>query len=283
MNKKIIDILAIKESVYQMILDSSFNLPDGIYLSIKNSIKDEESKLGKSILNQLILNADIARKEKKPICQDTGTAIFFVEIGQNVAIIGGSLKEAIFEATKEAYQNGFLRKSIVKDPLFERLNTNNNLPPIIYFDYNNTDRLKISFLAKGGGAENTSIVQMLKPYNNEQDLCDLVVETVIKAGGNSCPPIIIGIGIGGTFEYCAMLAKKALLKEVGQRNSDPNYSRLEEKIKTIVNKTGLGPQGLGGRITCLDVHIESYPCHIASLPIAINFGCNATRHKTIEI
>ncbi len=280
---KVINFQELKGKLIELILDASYNLPKDICQSLKYNYEQENSSLGKSIINKLLINAEIAKNERKPICQDTGTAVFFVEIGNKVIIEGGNLINAIFEATKEAYETGFLRKSIALDPLFDRKNTNSNLPPIIHFEIIEEQKLKISFMPKGGGAENTSILKMLKPYNQEKEIIDLVLNTVINAGGNSCPPIIIGIGIGGNFEYCAYLAKKALLKGIGVRNENKNYAMLEEKIIEIVNNSGLGPQGLGGTVTCLDVHIEYYPCHIASLPVAINIGCNATRHKTIEI
>lgn len=282
-NIRIIKYDDIVSNVYNMILKASFVLPSDLYCSIKNSINKEESSIGKSILSKIIENAEIAENERKPICQDTGTAVFFVEIGDNVVVDGGFIKDAIFEATKKAYEDGYLRKSIVKDPLYERVNTKTNLPPIIHFDYVKGDRIKIYFSAKGGGAENMSMLKMLKPLENEDSIVKLVVDTVFNAGGNQCPPVVIGVGIGGNFEYCAIMAKRALLKEVGKRNSNENYARLEERLIDEINKTGLGPQGLGGRITCLDVHIEYFPCHIASLPVAVNLNCHANRHTEIEI
>ncbi|MCR4421920.1 MAG: fumarate hydratase [Spirochaetales bacterium] len=283
MKDRIILFNELKNKIYELILKTSYDLPSDVYIAIEESIKKEESSLGISILHKLLKNADIAKSEKMPICQDTGTAVFFIEMGEKVKIKGGSIKDAIFEATKDAYDKGYLRKSMVKDPIFDRTNTNTNLPPIIHFDIIEGEKIKIKFAPKGGGAENMSSLKMFKPLDTEEAITNFVVDTVLKAGGNPCPPIIIGIGIGGNFEESAILAKKALFRKIGERNSNPKYAKLEEKIKNAVNNTGIGPQGLGGRITCLDLFIEYFPCHIASLPVAINLNCHAARHGEIEI
>lgn len=283
MKDRIILFNELKNKIYELILKTSYELPSDVYIAIEESIKKEESSLGISILHKLLKNADIAKSEKMPICQDTGTAVFFVDMGEDVKIEGGYIKDAIFEATKDAYDKGYLRKSMVKDPIFDRTNTNTNLPPIIHFDIIEGEKIKIKFAPKGGGAENMSSLKMFKPLDTEEAITNFVVDTVLKAGGNPCPPIIIGIGIGGNFEESAILAKKALFRKIGERNSNPKYAKLEEKIKNAVNNTGIGPQGLGGRITCLDLFIEYFPCHIASLPVAINLNCHAARHGEIEI
>jgi len=283
MKDRIILFNELKNKIYELILKTSYDLPSDVYIAIEESIKKEESSLGISILHKLIKNADIAKCEKMPICQDTGTAVFFVDMGEDVKIEGGYIKDAIFEATKDAYDKGYLRKSMVKDPIFDRTNTNTNLPPIIHFDIIEGEKIKIKFAPKGGGAENMSSLKMFKPLDTEEAITNFVVDTVLKAGGNPCPPIIIGIGIGGNFEESVILAKKALFRKIGERNSNPKYAKLEEKIKNAVNNTGIGPQGLGGRITCLDLFIEYFPCHIASLPVAINLNCHAARHGEIEI
>lgn len=280
---RVIHYNELKEKIFNLIIDTSYNLPCDVYDSIKENIKNEESELGKSILEKLVKNADIAKNEKMPICQDTGTAVFIVEIGENVKIEGGSLKDLLFEATKEAYDKGYLRKSMVNDPIFDRSNTKTNLPPIIHYEIVEGDKIKVKFAPKGGGAENMSALKMFKPLEGEEAIIKFIVDTVINAGGNPCPPIVIGVGIGGNFETCAILAKKALFRKIGERNKNINYAKLEEKIKEKVNNTGVGPQGLGGRITCLDVFIESYPCHIASLPVAINLNCHAARHGELII
>ena len=283
MEKRIISYNEIYKSVYNLILETSYILPSDVYNSINAQITSEESQLGKSILKKIIQNADIAKEEKLPICQDTGTAVFFVEIGNDVCFEGGFLKDAIFNATKDAYEDGYLRKSMVYDPIYNRTNTKTNLPPIIHIDYVEGDKVKIMFAPKGGGAENMSALKMLKPYEGENGIIEFVVDIISKASGNPCPPVVIGIGIGGNFELCSIMAKKALFRKIGERNRDENYAKLELKILEEVNKTGVGPQGLGGRITCLDVHIEYYPCHIASLPVAVNLNCHAARHGEIII
>ncbi|MFN3411644.1 MAG: fumarate hydratase [Exilispira sp.] len=283
MKEKIIKYEDLKNKIVKLILQTSYNLPDDIYDSLKENIKIEKSILGKIIIEKLIENADIARCEKMPLCQDTGIAVFMVEIGQNVKIEGGFIKDAIFEATKQAYEIGYLRKSMVIDPIFQRLNTKTNLPPIIHFDIIKDDKLIIKFAPKGAGAENMSKLKMFKPLEKEDAIIQFAIDTVVNAGGNPCPPIVLGMGIGGNFETSAFLAKKALFRKIGQRNENVEYSRLEEKIKERLNETGIGPQGLGGTITCLDVFIEYYPCHIASLPVAININCNSSRHGIIEI
>lgn len=283
MSQKIIKYEELKSKIIELILKTSYVLPEDVYHCIENSVNHEESYLGISILKKLIQNADIAREENISICQDTGTAVFFVEMGEGVKIEGGFIKDAIFEATRQAYDKGYLRKSMVNDPIFDRTNTKTNLPPIIHFDLNKTDKLKIKFAPKGGGAENMSVLKMLKPLEGEDAIIKFAVETVINAQGNACPPVVVGIGIGGNFETSAILAKKALFRKIGERNKNPEYAKLEKKIKDQVNKTGVGPQGIGGRITCLDVFIEYYQCHIASLPVAINLNCHAARHGEIEL
>ncbi|MCX8059481.1 MAG: fumarate hydratase [Spirochaetes bacterium] len=280
---RIISFNEIKNKVVDLILQTSYILPSDVYQSIKDNIKIEESPVGKSILEKLIQNADIAKENYMPICQDTGTAVFFVQVGDDVKVEGGHISDAIIEATREAYDKGYLRKSMVNDPIYDRSNTKTNLPPIIHFENISGNKISIKFAPKGGGAENMSALKMFKPLEGEEAIIKFVVETVISAGGNPCPPIIIGIGIGGNFEKCAILAKKALFRNIGERNKNPNYARLEERIKKEVNNTGVGPQGIGGRVTCLDVFIEYYPCHIASLPVAVNLNCHAARHGEIEI
>lgn len=269
--------------IEDLILQTSYNLPSDVYEAIKKSKDTEESTLGKSILEKLLINADIARDEKLPICQDTGSAVFFVEIGRKTNLQDIELSKAIYEATANAYRKGYLRSSIVIDPVYNRKNSDDNTPPIIHYELTETDYIKIQFAAKGGGAENMSGLAMLKPLDGEDGVVNFVCELVKKAYGNPCPPIVIGIGIGGNFEYSCYLAKKALLREIGQKNPDPDYARLEKKILDAVNSLGIGPQGLGGRVTALAVHILTYPCHIASLPVAVNLNCHVSRHGYIII
>jgi len=214
-----------------------------------------------------------------PICQDTGFAVFFIEMGEDVRITGGGFEEAIYEGVRQGYREGYLRKSIVDDPLFERKNTKDNTPPIIHLRLVPGDRIKIVFAPKGGGSENMSEVKMMVPADGEEGVKRFVVDRVRRSGGNPCPPVIVGVGIGGTFEHVAYLAKKALLRPVDSHHPDPRFAKLEDEILEEINKLGIGPMGLGGRTTALAVHIETHPCHIASMPVAVNMQCHAARHK----
>lgn len=278
---RIIDSKEIEDKVYKICLEANFNLEDDLYKKISDMSLQEESDIGKSVLRELIQNADIAKKEKKPICQDTGMGIFFVEIGNNV-FIEGDIKLAIEEGMKKAYRDGFLRKSIVNDPI-NRVNTNDNTPPIIHFDYKPGDKLKIQFSPKGFGSENMSRIKMLAPSEGIEGIKKFIIETVEIAGGNPCPPIIVGVGIGGDFEYSAIMAKQALLRQIGQRNKDNYYKNLELELLDKINRLGIGPQGYGGTQTAIEVFIEKYPTHIAGLPVAVNISCHATRHKEVII
>jgi fumarate hydratase subunit alpha len=263
-------------AVKKLSIDANYYLGDDIVEVIKKSVDKEESPLGKEILNQILENADIARKEQMPLCQDTGLAAIFVEVGSEVHIEGLTLESAIQEGIGQGYEEGYLRKSMVEDPL-RRRNTGDNTPGVISTRIVEGDKIRITILPKGGGSENMSAIKMLKPSDGEDGVKDFVVETVKKAGGNPCPPIIVGVGIGGSFDKCAYLAKKSLLREVGSIHSDPYYAEMEN------NNIGIGPQGLGGRITALAVHIETHPCHIASLPVAVNTQCHSARHKEVII
>lgn len=273
----------IVEQVRLCCLRGTTILPDDVYSSLESASQSEHNLLAKDFLNQCLENANIAKNEDMPICQDTGFAVYFVELGQDVEIIGGSLSEAINEGTRQGYRDGYLRKSIVNDPLFERKNTKDNTPAVIHYDLIEGDRLSITFAPKGGGSENMSGVKMLKPSDGRQGVIDFVVNSVIQASGNPCPPTIVGVGIGGTFEKCAFLAKKALLRKVGEANTNPLYAELEAEILAKINESQVGPQGLGGDTTALAVHIEYYPCHIASMPLAVNLNCHAARHYQVEL
>jgi len=264
-----------------MILDAACNLECDIRQKIVAARADETSRIGQTILQEILENADIASKEHLPICQDTGVAVFFVSKGVDCFVEGG-LTRIIQQATAEAYREGYLRKSMLSDPL-DGINTNDNTPAVIWLEECDGDQLTISFTAKGGGAENMSAIKMLKPSDGVSGIKEFVVETVKKAGGNACPPMIIGVGIGGTFEKCAWLAKKALLRSISEPNSNQYYANLEKELLELVNSTGVGPQGLGGKTTALGLMIESFPRHIASLPVAVNIQCHASRHKTITI
>ncbi|OHB47640.1 MAG: fumarate hydratase [Planctomycetes bacterium GWF2_40_8] len=272
----------ITDTIEKICIDANYNLGEDLITSLRNALDKEESPLGKEVIKQLLENAEIGKNEQVPVCQDTGYAVVFVEIGQNVMIEGQSLQEAINEGIRRGYKNGYLRKSIVRSPL-DRVNTGDNTPAVIHTDIVPGDKLKITFIAKGGGCENMSRTAMLTPAQGRNGVINFVVETVKTAGANPCPPIIVGVGLGGTFEYASLLSKKAILRSVGSHNKDSNIAHLEDELLEKINKLGIGPQGFGGRITALAVHIETYPCHIASLPVAVNIECHSHRPKSVVI
>ena len=273
-----IDSKLITETVKKLFIEANINLGQDVICSLQDALAREESPLGRQVLEKIIDNAEIARREKMPICQDTGLAVLFIEIGQDVHIIGGDLRAAIEEGVRQAYQDGFLRKSVC-DPL-TRKNTHDNTPAIIHIDIVPGDRLKIIAMPKGGGSENMSAAQMLTPAAGSEGIKNFVVEKVKQAGANPCPPIIVGVGIGGSLEEACVLAKKALLRPVGEaNNNDEHLAQMEKELLNSINKLGIGPGGLGGRISALAVHIEMLPCHIASLPVAVNIQCHVARHK----
>ena len=272
----------IVNNIERICIDANYNLGEDIIASLKNALQKEESPLGKEVIAQILENAEIGRSEYVPVCQDTGYAVIFVELGQEVQIVGDSLQNAINEGVRQGYKKGFLRKSIVKNPL-DRINTDDNTPAVIHTDIFPGDNLKITFMAKGGGCENMSRTAMLTPAQGRDGVINFVVETVKTAGANPCPPIIVGVGIGGTFEYASLLSKKAILRSVGSHNKDNTISSLEDELLEKINKLGIGPQGFGGRITALAVHVETYPCHIASLPVAVNIECHSHRPKSVVI
>lgn len=273
-----VNVAVITDAIAELSMDANYNLGDDVLQSFKDALEKETSPTGKNVLEQLIDNAKIAKDEQVPMCQDTGYAVIFVELGQDVTLVGGDLYEAINEGVRRGYGDGYLRKSIVSDPI-NRVNTKDNTPAVIHVDIVPGDKVKLTIAPKGGGSENMSAVKMLKPSDGAKGVVDFVVEAASNAGSNPCPPIIIGVGIGGTFEKVAYLAKKSLLRELGEPNSDPFYADMEKEILEKVNKLGIGPQGFGGRTTALAVHIETYPAHIASMPAAVNINCHAARHK----
>lgn len=273
----------IVDNVAELCIKANVYLPADVLSSLVTSLQQEQNNLAHAILTQYIANADIARREEMPICQDTGFAVFFVELGEAIRIEGGTLINAINDGVAKGYKKGYLRKSIVTDPLFERKNTGDNTPAVVHCECVPGDALQITFAPKGGGSENMSALAMLKPSDGEEGVIDFIVGTVVKAGGNPCPPTIVGVGIGGTCEKCALLAKKALLRSVGEPHPDKRYAELEKKILRKINESGIGPQGLGGSITALAVHIEMFPSHITSLPVAVNLNCHAARHVTISL
>ena len=277
-----INVSAVVDAVAQACMTANYELPEDVTKALEEGLAKEESPIGKDIFGQLIENAKIAREESVAICQDTGFTVVFVEIGQDVHMTGGSLTDAINEGVRRGYSEGFLRKSIVAHPL-ERVNTGDNTPAIIHTTIVPGDKLHIIIAPKGGGSENMSAVKMLKPSDGVEGVKKFVVDVVKSAGPNPCPPIIVGVGIGGTMEKAAIMAKHAVLREIGKHSEKPYDAVLEEELLSLVNDTGIGPAGFGGRITALAVNVETYPAHIASLPVAVNIQCHAARHKEIEL
>ncbi len=263
--------------------EANFKLPDDVLNALKDARRKEESPAARRALDLIIENAAIARAEKIPLCQDCGTAVVFLDIGQEVHIAGGDLDTAISEGVKRGYALGYLRKSVVSRPFSERTNTKNNIPPVVHTRIVPGDRLKITFMPKGGGAENMSRLAMLKPGAGSEGIIQTVVSTVGEAGGNPCPPIIIGLGIGGTAEMAMLMAKESLLRPVGQPSPDAEVAALEAAVLERVNGLGIGALGLGGSVTALAVHVETAPTHMASLPVAINLQCHSARHCEIII
>jgi len=260
-----VHINEIIEAVKKIAIEANYFLPEEALVAYKQALEKEESALGKEVLREIIENAELAVEEEMPYCQDTGVAVVFVELGQDVHIVGGSLRDAINEGVRKAYTEGYLRASMVWDPVFERKNTGDNTPAVIHYEIVEGDRIKIYFAPKGAGSENTSRLAMLKPADGWEGIKRFVLETVKLAGPNACPPLTVGVGIGGNFEYCAYLAKKALLRPIGERSENETARRMEEELMEDINKLGLGPMGFGGRVTAVDVKVELYPCHIASL------------------
>ncbi|RKY59850.1 MAG: fumarate hydratase [Candidatus Latescibacterota bacterium] len=272
----------IAQAVAELCVRVNYRLGEDVLRALKDALGREHSELGRWALEQVLENARIAREGKFPLCQDTGVAVVFVRMGQEVRIVGGSLEEAIQEGVRRGYREGYLRKSVVRDPL-RRKNTGDNTPAVVHYRVVPGEELEIALMAKGAGSENMSGLAMLTPADGRDGVRRFVVEQVRRAGGKPCPPVIVGVGIGGNFELCALLAKEALLRPVGERNPDPFYARMEEELLSEINSLGIGPQGFGGRVTALDVHVEAAPCHIASLPVAVNIQCHSARHAKIKI
>ncbi len=274
-----IEASAITRAVAQLCQQANFELGEDVLSALRQAQQTEESPLGKEVLSQLLENARIAKEERLPLCQDCGTVVVFLEVGQETHTIGGDLYAAVEEGVRLGYSQGYLRKSIVSQPFSARINTKDNTPPVIHTEIVLGDRVKITVMPKGSGAENMSQLAMLKPGDGRQGIIDLVVRTVGEAGGNPCPPLIVGLGIGGTAERAMLLAKKALLRPVAKPNPDPEIAELEKEILSRINDLGIGPLGFGGRTTALAVHAEVMPTHIASLPVAVNLQCHSARHK----
>jgi fumarate hydratase subunit alpha len=273
-----IKVNQIKNKVKKLFLKANYHINKDLMVKLEEALEQETSPTGKYVLQMIIENNQIASSEEIAICQDTGLAVVFVEVGQEVHLIGGDFNEAINQGVKEAYQEGYLRKSVVDDPVFERKNTKTNTPAIIYTDIVPGDKIKLLVTPKGFGSENMSTIAMLKPADGAEGIINFVVETVKKAGPNPCPPTIIGVGIGGTIDKAMVIAKKAIVRKINQPNKNPKYAALEKEILTKINNLGIGPAGLGGNITSLAVHIDYLPTHIAGLPVAVNVCCHAARH-----
>jgi len=269
----------ITKTVSNLCQQANFELGEDVLAALNKALKSEESPLGKEVLSQLIENAGVAKAEKLPLCQDCGTAVVFLEIGQDVHISGGDLNSAVEEGVRRGYDEGYLRKAMVNQPFSERVNTGDNTPAVIHAEIVPGDKLKIIVMPKGGGAENMSKLAMLLPNHGSQGIIEMVAQTVEEAGGNACPPLIIGVGIGGTSEKAMLLAKKALMRKVGQPSPDPEVAKLEREILAAVNALGIGPMGYGGSTTALAVHALVTGAHIVSLPVAVNLQCHSARHK----
>ncbi|MGV8982774.1 fumarate hydratase [Clostridium sp.] len=279
---KEINVAEITKTIKKLCIDANYYLSDDMRDQLKKAKEKETWDIAKGILDKIIINADIAKNEKMPMCQDTGMTCVFIEIGQDVHIIGGGLEDAINSGVAQGYEEGFLRKSVVSDPI-NRVNTKDNTPAVIYYDIVPGDKLKITVAPKGFGSENMSQIKMLKPSDGLQGVKEFIIKVVKEAGPNPCPPIVVGIGIGGTFDKAANLAKKAAVRPTDKPNSNPYYEDLEKELKEEINKLGIGPQGFGGRTTALAVNIETYPTHIAGLPVAVNINCHAARHASAEL
>ena len=269
----------ITETVAKLCIESNYYLGEDVLGALRQYREAEVSPVGREVLDQILENADIARDEKMPLCQDCGLTVVFVELGQEVQIVGQAMNEAIAEGVRRGYADGYLRKSMVDRPFSARINTKDNTPPVIHTTIVPGDRMKIIVAPKGGGSENMSQLAMLKPADGREGVIDFVVESVRRAGANPCPPIIVGVGVGGSAEKTVWLAKHSLLREVGETNPDPELAELEAEILERVNRIGIGPQGFGGLTTALAVHVETFPCHIASMPVAVNIQCHSARHK----
>ena len=272
-----IDVRKVTEAVKDMCISVNYELSDDMKECMKSSVDKEQSPLGKKILNQLQENLKIAKEDQIPICQDTGMAVVFVDIGQDVHFEGGILEDAINEGVRQGYTEGYLRKSVVRDPL-DRVNTKDNTPAVIYYNIVPGDQVKLTVTTKGFGSENMSKIVMLKPAQGADGVKDAIVQTVKEAGPNACPPVFVGVGIGGTFEKAALMAKQALTRPAGQHSDIPYVKDMEIELLERINRLGIGPGGLGGKVTCLGVNINTYPTHIAGLPLAVNMCCHVNRH-----
>ena len=272
----------VADAIAHLVQEANFKLSDDVVRALSQAKSLEEAPVGQTVLMQIVDNYTIAAAERVPMCQDTGVALVFLEIGQDLHLVGGDLTEAVNRGVARGYTEGYLRKSMLNDPI-ERINTRDNTPAMIYIDIVPGDRLKIKVDTKGGGSENMSQLKMLPPSAGWEGARQFIVETVAAAGPNACPPLVVGVGIGGNFDKCALLAKKALLREVGSPNPNPAWAAREQELLEEINKLGVGPMGLGGTVTALAVHIETMGCHITALPVAVNIECHSHRHKEVTL
>lgn len=278
-----LDVARVTEAVVTLAIDACCDLGEDVMHFFDQAAEREESETGKGILRELLDNARLAHEKRLPLCQDTGLAVVFLEVGQDVHLVGGDLEDAVNEGVRRGYAEGYLRKSAVLDPIGERKNTGDNAPAMLHVRIVPGENVRVIVAPKGGGAENMSALTMLEPSAGRKGAVDFIVDTVSRAGSNPCPPVIVGVGLGGTFEKVAYLAKHALLREVGSTNPDPRLARLEDEIEGLCNALGIGPAGLGGTVTVMDVFIEELPAHIASMPVAVNIQCNSARHKEVVL
>lgn len=276
-----IDVNEVAERVKSTVQMINFYTPESTLIKLEQVLETEPSESGRQAMQDIVDNRLIAAEQQVPMCQDTGMIIAFVDLGEKVQLSGGSLRDAITDGVRSGYKEGYLRKSIVAEPLFQRHNTQDNTPVVIHFDLVPGDKLRITIAAKGFGAENMSWVKILTPAHGVDGVKREIVRAVEEAGPNACPPVVVGVGIGGTLEKAALLAKKSLMREMGERNPDPQYAQLEEELLDLINATGIGPQGWGGENTALDVRVEYFPTHIAAIPLAVNLDCHLHRHTEI--
>lgn len=273
----------VTRAVARLFVEANLFLPEDVLAALRKARDGEESPVAREVLDRILENADIAAQERIPLCQDCGAAVVFLELGQDVRIVGGDLYEAINEGVRQGYEVGYLRKSMVNQPFSARVNTKDNTPAVIYTDVVPGDKLKVTVVPKGGGAENVSRLGMLTPASGRQGIIDFVVRAVDEAGSNPCPPVVVGVGIGGTAERTILIAKKALLRRIGELNPDPEVAELEKELLERINNLGIGPMGYGGRTTALAVNVEVFPAHIASMPVAVNLNCHSSRHQEVVL
>jgi len=278
-----LDVNVVRQAVARMVVDANCRIGEGMLSCLERCRDQEEKTLSRNVLDMIVRNDRLAEERMVAMCQDTGMAVFRVQVGQEIHFTGGGLDEAIEQGTAQGYRDGYLRKSVASDPIFDRVNTKDNTPAIIYYEIVPGDQLHITFAPKGFGSENMSVIKMLKPADGVNGVMDFVVDAVKNAGPNPCPPIVVGVGVGGTFEKAAQLSKFALMRDVGSHNEDERYAALEQELLARINALQIGPAGLGGKTTALAVHVEWFPTHIAGLPVAVNLCCHAYRHSSVTL